>query len=313
MFGDKVKPAITKRETSSNPENIVIDGVSINPHEPTIAWQKLQGKVPKIELDPYNPDPPESNQLRIVCISDTHGSHRGIRHLPPGDILIHAGDITSTGKYNQLEDFDLWMKDLPYKHKIVIPGNHDITLEDGFYETEGKRWHPRTAEDSEKCKSLMRNSKNFTYLESASITVEGYKIYGSPHQPYYHGWAFNLHRGQECQQEWDKIPEDTEILVTHGPPLGFGDECKNMFSPKGERAGCANLLKTIREVVKPKLHVFGHIHEDIGMWSDEQTVYIQAATCDLRYKPINPVLFYDLPKKVDDDEDDDLAPPRSGI
>ena len=79
---------------------------------------------------------------------------------------------------------------------------------------------------------------------------------GSPWQPEFGGWAFNLKRGEECLRKWNLIPEDTDVLITHSPPLGFGDLCST-----GTRAGCVDLLQSVQTRVKPKYHVYGHIHE----------------------------------------------------
>ena len=126
---------------------------------------------------------------------------------------------------------------LPYKHKIVIAGNHELG------------WDSDT-------KDLKNELTNCTYLEDSSVEINGLKIYGTPYQPEFGRWAFNLERGRECLDKWNQIPSDTDILVTHGPPLGFGDECK-----RGNRAGCVDLLHTVQQRVKPKYHIFGHIHE----------------------------------------------------
>ena len=84
------------------------------------------------------------------------------------------------------------------------------------------------------------------------------KFYGSPQQPAFFDWAFNVERGPaKIGKFGERIPADTDVLVTHGPPLGRGDLCSS-----GLRAGCVDLLQHVQQRVKPKLHVFGHIHED---------------------------------------------------
>lgn len=112
-------------------------------------------------------------------------------------------------------------------------------------------------------------------------------------QPVFFGWGFNLPRGQPLRDVWAKIPSDTEILITHGPPVGFGDETRD-----GNRAGCVDLLNTIQNRVKPKLHIFGHIHEGYGVTKDTNgTLFINASTCTIRYKATNPPIIIDLPIK----------------
>ena len=99
---------------------------------------------------------------------------------------------------------------------------------------------------------------NCTYLQDSSTEIYGLKIYGTPWQPKFCGWAFNLERGQELCEKWDKIPEDTDVLITHTPPVGYGDLCST-----GIRAGCVDLLMSVQQRVKPKYHIYGHIHEGI--------------------------------------------------
>jgi hypothetical protein len=140
----------------------------------------------------------------------------------------------------------------------------------------------------EYAKSLLTNC---TYLEDSSTTCLGYKIYGSPWQPTFCNWGFNLPRGQKLLDKWQLIPADTDILITHGPPLGFGDilqDCR-------KRTGCYELLKEVRERVKPLYHVFGHIHEGYGVWREGGTTYVNASTCNLDYNPENRAIVFDLP------------------
>ncbi|KAI0224897.1 Metallophosphoesterase domain-containing protein 1 [Lamellibrachia satsuma] len=136
-------------------------------------------------------------------------------------------------------------------------------------------------------KDLLRNA---VYLKDSEVTVFGIRVYGSPWQPEFYNWAFNLPRGQPCLDKWNRIPEGIDVLVTHGPPVGYGDLCSS-----GLRAGCVELLSTIQHRVRPKFHVFGHIHEGYGVTSDGCTTYINASTCTLQYKTSNPPIVFDLP------------------
>jgi len=149
----------------------------------------------------------------------------------------------------------------------------------------------------EKCnvaevRSMLTNCK---YLQDQELNVLGFRIYGSPWQPEFYSWAFNLNRGDEIRAKWKAIPEGIDILITHGPPLGHGDECVI-----GDRAGCYDLLQEIEMRIKPKVHVFGHIHEGYGVTTNDVTMFINASTCNVRYNPhqLNPAIVFDLPNKV---------------
>jgi Icc-related predicted phosphoesterase len=118
---------------------------------------------------------------------------------------------------------------------------------------------------------------NCTYLIDDMVTVEGLNIYGSPWQPTFFDWAFNLDRGAPLKEKWDLIPSTgVDILVTHGPPMGILDKVYD-----GERVGCEELAKAVKERIKPRLHVFGHIHEEAGRLDQDGIIYVNAATCTL--------------------------------
>jgi len=231
--------------------------------------------------------------IRFVCISDTHGKHRKIPpdFIPNGDVLIHAGDMTLRGGPKSIKDFAEWLKGLPHKHKVLIAGNHDVTLDTDFFKAYYRRFHFKKAIDTKPCLDAV-SKKPLTYLNNESVTIEGVKIYGSPISTMFFNWAFMRYRGPECRIEWEKIPTDTDILITHGPPLGHGDECKS-----GLRAGCMDLLHTVQQRVRPLYHIFGHIHEDAGITSDGYTTYINASTCDFSYRPTYPAVVFDVPRK----------------
>jgi len=204
--------------------------------------------------------------LRIVCISDTHGEHERIA-VPPGDVLIHAGDLTGLGHMDEISVFNVWLGRLPHRHKIVIAGNHDFAFE-------------RQAPEAE------RLITNAIYLRDRAVGIEGLTVYGSPWQPWFYDWAFNLRRGAEIAARWARIPQTTDILVTHGPPAGHGDRTSS-----GQVAGCKDLLDRLGQV-RPRLHVFGHIHEGYGTTLEGNTTCINASCLDLGYKPVNaPVVF----------------------
>jgi len=208
--------------------------------------------------------------LKIIAISDTHGKHRSIT-IPHGDVLVHAGDITSRGTIDEVSNFNEFLDTLPHEYKIIIAGNHDFCFE----------------RNREKSESKLTNC---IYLQDQSVIIKDVKFYGSPWQPWFYNWAFNLQRGKELKLKWSKIPLDTNVLITHGPPYGYGD-----MTERGKAEGCEDLLSAVKRI-KPKVHIFGHIHEGSGLISNENTMFINASTCDSSYSPINPPIVYEYDK-----------------
>ena len=141
---------------------------------------------------------------RIVCISDTHNCNEEIV-VPDGDLLIHSGDAVTSGTLLEIERFFRWFEQLPHKQKVLIAGNHDWA-----YQLQ-----------PEMVRTLIPDS--IIYLQDSSIEIGGLKIYGSPWQPRFFDWAFNLNRGPEMAEKWAMIPEDIDVLITHGPPNGILD------------------------------------------------------------------------------------------
>jgi Icc-related predicted phosphoesterase len=214
---------------------------------------------------------------RITFISDTHGLHSHYDNLlDSGDVLIHAGDVSNIGKPTEIYDFLNWFSDVDYTHKVFIAGNHDW----GF-------------EVMTEIPEIFRD-KNVHYLFDSMVEIDGLKIYGSPWQPEFFDWAFNLPRmGKELEETWDRIPENLDVLVTHGPPWGILD-----VAPNNLNVGC-ELLQTKVTQVSPKIHVFGHIHGSYGQKTIDGVEYINAAVLGESYKPKNkPVMIdYDLETK----------------
>jgi len=227
---------------------------------------------------------------RLVCISDTHNLHEKLE-LPEGDVLIHAGDFSMLGHVKETIRFIRWFAEQPHKHKILIAGNHDVTLDKGFYQASWQRFH-RFMEDQHSIKNYLLREESIHYLEDSSVTLDGIKFYGSPYQPAFGGWAFNVNRGLPIRAVWSAIPDDTDVLITHGPPAGYGDTLDN-----GESVGCEDLLQEITERVKPRVHVFGHIHEGYGITNNEHTTFINPCSCNSRYKIANAPIIFDLPSK----------------
>ncbi|KAH0585990.1 putative rhamnogalacturonate lyase C [Termitomyces sp. J132] len=198
------------------------------------------------------PAVPSFSPVRIVCISDTHSHHADIPRLPEGDILIHAGDLTHSGTYTELQSALQWLANQPHPHKIFIAGNHDLSLED----------NDRA--------SLLEAFPSLTYLHESAIvlTVRGRSlhIYGSPLTPKHGSWPFQYPRNAPEEAHWSQIPSQTDVLVTHGPPAYHVDG----------GSGCRGLLAVLWNV-RPRLHIFGHIHVARGVehvtWSRAQAAY----------------------------------------
>ena len=239
-------------------------------------------------VDPEQPCP--DNHVRVVCISDTHGLHGKIKRIPPGDILIHSGDFSSNGGIAHVQSFERWFSALPHTHKIVIAGNHEITFQPEFYERNWQRFHHKRLDPVE-IKNIITESQDITYLEDSMTIAMGLCIYGSPWQPAFCNWAFNLKGGEAAVAKWDEIPEQVDVLVTHGPPFGIGDQCLD-----GSRAGCRHLLSRV-QVFRPKYHVFGHIHEGYGVFTDGATTFVNASTCTAEYEPTNVPIVFDIKYK----------------
>jgi Icc-related predicted phosphoesterase len=206
--------------------------------------------------------------LKFVAIADTHSRHHYIK-LPKGDVLIHAGDVSYRGEKIEIEDFFKWFSKLDYPYKILIAGNHD------FYFEKAKQ---------KELQSII--PENIIYLNDSGTVIDDIKIWGSPVTPQFFQWAFNKGRGSEIRKHWNMIPEDTDILVTHGPPFGILDQTINE-----RHVGCKDLLRRVVEL-KPSVHVFGHIHEAYGTAKDMGVRYINASQMNDQYQVVHkPIIF----------------------
>jgi Icc-related predicted phosphoesterase len=220
--------------------------------------------------------------MRIVAISDTHEQEDNIT-LPEGDMLVCAGDITKKGSLAALYKFCAWMKAQDFKHKVMIYGNHEI----------GFSYGPKREE-------ALATPKQFgiTYLENSSVEIEGIKFYGSPVQPWFHDWEWNVHRGPDIARVWEAIPDDTQVLITHGPPFGILDSLleEHPFFP-AEKLGCEDLLNRINQLSELKAHIFGHIHSGHGILVGPKGVqFINAAICGdvYRHTAVNDPIVIDI-------------------
>lgn len=214
--------------------------------------------------------------MKIVCLSDTHNCNQQIV-VPDGDILLHAGDATINGTVGEIKNFNQWFSDLPHKIKIFVAGNHDWLFE----------------RNNSYARQILDSS--IIYLQDSSVEIEGLKIYGSPWQPRFFDWAFNLNRGAELAEKWKMIPLETNILITHGPPNGILDEVPRKYWV--ENTGCEELRKrveTLAEFGNLKLHLFGHIHCGYGQNEQFGVKFINASNCDEEYLPTQPPIVIEL-------------------
>jgi len=215
----------------------------------------------------------------LVLISDTHTKHyeidaqlKEIYGNHPDAIIVHAGDISYRGRKWEVEEFTEWYSGLPFKHKIMIAGNHDFLFEDS----------PEAAKDI-----LDRIGPGIIYLNDSGVELEGLRFWGSPVTPWFHDWAFNRVE-EKINEHWDLIPVDTNILITHGPPYLTLDATKS-----GLRVGCPELANKIKDLSDLKVHVFGHIHEADGVVEKDGVIYVNASILDLYYEVKNsPVILH---------------------
>jgi len=189
--------------------------------------------------------------MKIVFFSDPHGWHDDFT-LPEVDIAICAGDITLSGLRTQTASFMEWFDKQPVTHKVMIAGNHDYW----FDKNHPKSINYKLEDDSH----LDVIPEGIIYLEDSSVTIEGIKIWGSPTTPWFGNWAFNK-VPEELEAYWDQIPDDADIIVTHGP---CADTILDLCIRDDHRAGCPSLQKRISEI-RPKVCAFGHIHEGYGI------------------------------------------------
>lgn len=216
-----------------------------------------------------------SRSMRLVCISDTHSGGSGDSSksiaIPSGDVLVHAGDLTYRGRLDEVKTELEWIDSLPFQHKVVIAGNHDWLFQR----------EPILA------RAIM--PPGVTYLQDQGVDIGGFKFWGSPWQPEFCGWAFNLPRGHELAAKWAQIPEGTDVLVTHGPARKKLD-----FVQGGSHVGCSDLSRRIA-VVKPLVHVCGHVHEGHGVVTEDSITYVNASICTREgYHPTQSPIVLDL-------------------
>lgn len=207
--------------------------------------------------------------MKIVCTSDTHSKHTQVP-LPDGDIFIHAGDLTPRGNHNEFISVGNWFRSLKdkFKHRIFIAGNHDFSL----------MWNKRMVLST-------YFDENVIYLEDSGIEIDGLNIYGTPWVPQFYNWAF-MKSDEELKSHWNAIPDDTTILITHGPPHGILDILDMETEPR--HCGSITLANRIKEIKKLKHHIFGHIHESYGQIEIDGVSFHNVAALNGNYRYQNP-------------------------
>lgn len=225
--------------------------------------------------------------MKVTFISDTHNRHRRIE-LPGGDMLIYAGDFMSSGYYiEELHDFVSWIAEQPYKYKVCIAGNHDRLCESYPYE---------------KVKDLFEYyyDDGVRYIMDEEIEIEGLRIYGTPYQPYFLNWAFNVKSERKLTEIYTKIPSGLDILITHCPPYDILDK-SHKSRPQSditgnEPLGSKELLNVLNYMEEPpKYCCFGHIHGDGGqILKQDDITFINASVCNEDYIPSNKVITLDV-------------------
>lgn len=241
-------------------------------------------------------------RLRFVAISDTHGRHRDIS-VPDGDVLLHAGDLTYSGTPHELREFNEWMGTLPHRHKIVIAGNHDFTLDSAVCTEEA--WAelgsyrsveepPPECNGIEAARSLLTNC---TYMTGGTVSVEGLNVYAAPEQikiPVVHRMAFNLDDEEAMERQFAPMPLSTDVLLTHSPPHGVGRLDRMIL---GKSVGSTSLRDVVTDrgnVGRLQWSVFGHIHEGYGATTIDGVTFINAANVNLRYRYTHPPVVFDV-------------------
>ena len=212
--------------------------------------------------------------MKLVAVSDLHGT---LPEIPSCDLLLIGGDICPVTNHKvefqgQWLDtiFREWLRRQPARKIVCVAGNHDFVFE--------------------QLPELVPRDLPWTYLQDSATEWEGLRIYGTPWQPWFYDWAFNLYEPQ-LKVKWDLIPPGTDILVLHGPPYGYGDGVAERGGMR--RTGSPSLLRRIEEVA-PKLAIFGHIHEGRGDWQFGTTRLANVTILDAAYNHVYPPWEYEL-------------------
>ena len=213
--------------------------------------------------------------MKVIAISDTHCKLSSVSFDDvSADILIHAGDLTMSGSLKETakELFILGGLRQKFKNIVLISGNHDFLAE----------------RDPLIMKNLCEDN-GVIYLQDSFTILNNIKFYGAAWTPFFQNWAFNRRRGNQIRRHWELIPDDVDVLITHGPVYGIHDQVEN----EKEHLGCRDLLDEMLRV-KPKVHVCGHIHSGYGVKFTQGTTYINASLLDESYKLKNKPIAFEI-------------------
>lgn len=239
------------------------------------------------------------NPMKILFISDTHTFQRELIHLPEADVICCSGDFCLRGEFEEGLSFIKWFSELPYKHKVFIAGNHDICFDSThkrfeYFQKIYKDYKGEFIEDI-----TQKIPKGVHYLMKSEVVIDGVKFWGAPYTPWFHNWAFNLPRdSEEIREVWAQIPEDVDVLLTHGPAFKILD-----YTFEGLFVGCESLAEKLNSL-KPPIFSFGHIHESYGYnfvsypESEKITLAINSSVVNRRYWVINPPVLVEYDKKT---------------
>lgn len=221
--------------------------------------------------------------MKLVIISDTHQLHEQVT-LPEGDVLVHCGDFTNRGTDGALKSFLTWLSAQPHEYKVFICGNHEMGIDRG----------PNRKQKLELIENFTKENPKMFYLENSEVVINGVKFYGSPITPWFFDWAWNVRRGAPIAAAWDQIPDDTNVLMTHGPPYGILDRVENDYG-RDPHQGCFDLRERTKKLSALKVHAFGHLHLQGGNTLDVDGVtFANAAICDDAYHTVHPPVVVEI-------------------
>lgn len=205
--------------------------------------------------------------MKITCLSDTHQHHKKII-MPESDMIIHAGDFTYHGEYNEVKKFLQWYGEQKAKYKLLICGNHEVEI---------------SKQPLQLLKKMCEN-EGIQLLHNSHTVIETFTIFGSPYCKKFGNWAYQADE-TDLGNIYNSIHPDTDILITHGPAYKQLDFCR------GGHVGSTALQNKLNELKKVKLHVTGHIHESRGILIQDGRLTVNAAICGIPYTDmiINPI------------------------
>lgn len=218
--------------------------------------------------------------MNICFISDTHSKHDQLKKdlTMPADFIVSSGDISTRGYGWEIRSFLEWFSQLSqFRYKIFIAGNHDFGFQD----------HPTEFAE------MLLEYPNVIYLQDSGVEIEGVKFWGSPATPYFFNWAFNYLRGDDINRIWSKMPDEIDVLITHGPPYKHGDLVPPNRYNEDLNVGCKDLMMHV-EQIKPKVHVFGHIHCGYGITTNGDTTFINASVLNEQYNYNNKPIYFEI-------------------